>query len=57
MIALCNTLLTKDGAYANPADIGTTINSTPVTDKVTDVVSAAITTTVPTDCIIDVSVL
>ena len=49
MINLCNTLLANDRAHATPAEIGTTINPTPVTDNVTDVVVVAIVTIVSTD--------
>ena len=55
MIILCNTLLTSDKVKPIPAEIGTTINPTPVTDKVTYVVVAP-TKTVSTDSSIEVSV-
>ena len=49
MINLCNILLANDRAHATPAEIGTTINPTPVTDKVTDVVVDPIITIASTD--------
>ena len=57
MIILCITLLSNDKARAIPAEIGTTINPTPVTDKVTDVVIPPIKTTVSTDSNNELSVL
>ena len=57
MINLCTTLLPNDRAHANPAEIGTTIKPTPVTDNVTCVVVEPIITTVWTDSNIEVSVL
>ena len=53
---LCNTFLPDGRAQAIPAKIGTTINPTPVTDKVTDVVVAAIIAIISTDTKVDVSV-
>ena len=55
MINLCITLLPR--AHAIPAEIGTTIKPTPVTDNVTGVVVEPIITTVWTDSNIEVSVL
>ena len=49
MIILGNTLLPNDRGQAIPADCGTTIKPTPVTDNVTDVVVAPIITTVSSD--------
>ena len=42
MIILGITLLLNDRAHADPAEIGTTIKPTPVTDKIRDVVVASI---------------
>ena len=55
MINLCKTLLPKDKVHAIPAEIGTIINPTPITDNVTDVVVAPIITIVSTESKIDVS--
>ena len=49
--------ITNDKAQATLAGIGTTINPTPVTDSVTDVVVAPTITTVSTDSNIEVRVL
>ena len=57
MIILSIILLLNDKAHAIPAEIGTTIKTTPVTDNVTCVVVEPIKTTVLTDSIIEVSVL
>ena len=57
MIILCIILLPIDRAHAFPAEIGTTIKPTPVTDKVTGLVVEPIITTVWTDSNIEVSVL
>ena len=54
MMTLCNTLSTSDKVQPIPADFGTTINPTPVTDNVTDVVVALIISTVSTDSNIEV---
>ena len=57
-IISCNTLLPNGKAHAIPAEIGTTIKPTPVTDNVTVVVVVApIVTTVSTDSNIDLIVL
>ena len=56
MIIFCITLLPNDRAHALPADIGTTIKPTPVTDNDLDVVVEPIITTVWTDSNIDISV-
>ena len=53
---LCITFLPNDRAEAIPADIGTTIKPTPVTDEVLDVVVAPPITTVSTDSSIEVRV-
>ena len=53
-IILCNTLLANDRPQVIPAKIGTTIEPTPVTDNVTDVVVELIITTASIDCNIEV---
>ena len=53
---ICITFLPDDRAQAIPAKIGTTINPTPVTVKITDVVVAPIIANVSTGSKIDVSV-
>ena len=55
MIILCITLLPNDRTLAIPAELGTNIKPTPVTDNVT-VVVAPISATVATYSIIEVSV-
>ena len=57
MIILCITLIPSDREQAIPAEMGTTIKTTSVTDNVTDVVVAPIITTLSNDSSIDVSVL
>ena len=57
MFILCITLLPKDRAHAIPAEIGTTIIPTPVTDNVTSGLVQPLITTVWTDSNIEVSVL
>ena len=57
MIILCITFLPNDRAHAIPAEIGSTIKPTPVTDDFTDIVVEPIKTTVWTDSNIEVSVL
>ena len=47
-------LLPNDRAQVFPAEIGTTIEQTPVTNKITEVVVAPIITTVSTDSNIEV---
>ena len=42
-------MLANDWAHATPAELGTTIKPTPVTDNVSDVVVAPIITIVSTD--------
>ena len=49
MTNFCITLLPNEKVQAILAEIGTTINPTPVTDNVTDVVIAPITTIVSID--------
>ena len=56
MIILCITLLPNDRTLAIPAELGTNIKPTPVTDNVTVVVVAPISATVATYSIIEVSV-
>ena len=57
MIILCISLLPNDRAHAIPAEIGTIIKPSPVTDKVTGVVVEPVLTTVWTYSNIEVSVL
>ena len=57
MIILSITLLPNDRAHAIPAEIGTTIKPTPVTDNVTGGLVQPLITTVWTDSNIEVSVL
>ena len=47
----------NDGAHKNPTETGTTINPTPLTDKVTDVVIATKMTTLLTENEIEVEFL
>ena len=54
MFNFCIILLPNDRAHAIPAEIGTTIKTTPLTDNVTGVVVEPRITTVWTDSIIDV---
>ena len=56
MIILCITLLPNDSAHASPAEIGTTVKPTPLTDNVTGTVVEPIITTVWTDSNFEVSV-
>ena len=53
---LCITLLHKDKAQLFPAEIGKTINATPKTENVSDVVGASSITTGSTDSSFEVSV-
>ena len=57
IIIFFNMLLFYDRAQAIPAELGTTINATMVTDDVTDVVVAPRILPVSTDPNIEVSVL
>ena len=57
MIILCKPLIPNDRANRTPADIGTKVIATTVTDKFADAVIAPVITTVSTESNIDVSVL